>query len=209
MGKIICVEGLVGIGKTTFAQEIANHTNAIFIEEPVNDNPYLADFYKDMNRWGFSMQMELLYRRFDQHWYAQQNEGIYVFDRGITGDRVFADMLHESGHIGDREYQTYCYTHRVLVKKLIPADLILYLDGKHPTFAYNRILNRNRYQEKGISLEYLKNMDKHYKHIFLSNGKDEFVRTSKTIVYDWTNSSTDPRFFAPIIRSLDRFIWGL
>lgn len=204
MGKIIWIEGLVGIGKSTFAEVLAKHTDAVFLREPVDDNPYLADFYQDMTRWGFSMQMELLYRRFDQHWYAMKNDGVYVFDRGITGDKVFADLLHDSGNITDREYQTYVDTHTIMVDKLTPPDIIIYLDGS-PERAHRRILSRNRSQEEGLPLKYLEDMNEYYQRLFLSNRRDRFIMDSEIRVYDWKEDYQDPRYYAPIVGSLAKF----
>ena len=200
MGKIIWIEGIVGIGKSTFAHILSNVTGITFIQEPVDDNPYLQDFYEDMHRWAFPMQMELLYRRFEQHWYAQSNDGTFVFDRGISGDKVFADMLFDSGHITDREYDTYFMTHKVMVDKLVPPDLIVYLNGT-PETAYQRILKRDRDQEATLPLSYLQNMEKYYKPMFLDN-RVAFLQTSKLRVLDWNKDSLDDRYLAPIIRSL-------
>lgn len=174
----------------------------MFVREPVDDNPYLKKFYLDMKRWGFSMQMELLYRRFDQHWNAQYAHGNYIFDRGITGDKVFADMLHDDKLITDIEYDTYLKTHEIMVKKLQTPDLIIYLDGT-PDTAFRRILKRDRDQEETLKLSYLKNMEKYYKPMFFGADRPDFIRESKMVTMDWNFDSTDDRYLAPIVRSLE------
>jgi len=200
MGRIIWVEGIIGVGKSTLAELIAVKTGIQFVREPVDDNPYLKDFYEDMHRWAFSMQMELLYRRFEQHWVAQRSHGTFIFDRGISGDKVFADMLHESGHITDREYNTYLMTHQIMLDKLYPPSLIIYLDAI-PEVAFERVLNRDRDQEETLPLSYLQNMETYYKHMFLGNDT-VFLNTSEVRVLNWNNDSLDDRYLAPIIRSL-------
>ena len=153
-----------------------------------------------MSRWGFSMQMELLYRRFDQHWDANKNDGTFIFDRGISGDKVFADMLFDSGHITDREYDTYVMTHQVMVEKLLPPDLIIYLDGT-PETAFQRILKRDRDQEATLPLSYLQNMEKYYKPMFL-DGKVGFLNDVNLKILDWNKDGLDDRYLAPIIGSI-------
>lgn len=196
LGKIIAIEGLVGIGKSTFAKILEDHTKVIFLREPVDENEYLYDFYRDMDRWAFSMQMELLYRRFEQHWTAQTEDGVYVFDRSIIGDRVFADMLHDDGHITNREYRTYLNTHRIMTDKLQVPDLILYLDGK-PQWAYDRLRKRDREQEEGVPLSYLENMERYYKKTFFRKPSNRLVKNVRRL--NWREND---QYNAPIIGQL-------
>lgn len=195
IGKIIWVEGLVGCGKSTLAQYMADKTNAKYIKEPVDDNEYLEDFYNDMTRWGFSMQMELLHRRFKQHYDAENDDaGVLVFDRGILGDRVFADMLNEDGHITDREYRTYLNAHNIMTDVISSPDLIVWLRVK-PETAYDRIIKRNRSQEQsGIPVEYLENMLHHYRKLFFNateKNKHLFVQDVPVLSVDWDVPKTE------------------
>ena len=187
MGTIIWIEGIVGIGKSTLAAQLEQlHDGTIYMREPVDDNEYLYDFYRDMKRWSFSMQMSLLYKRFGQHYDAQTTDGTFIFDRGISGDKVFADMLHDDGFIGDREYNTYLESHAIMLRVLKKPDKIYYLDGE-PEWAYERLRKRDRVQEAVVPLEYLQNMEKYYRKIFLSNEKDEFIRGVPIARIKWTN----------------------
>ncbi len=187
MGTIIWIEGIVGMGKSTLAAQLEHNVDGtIYMREPVDDNEYLYDFYRDMKRWSFSMQMSLLYKRFGQHYDAQSTKGIFLFDRGISGDKVFADMLHADGFIGDREYNTYLESHNIMLRVLKKPDKIFYLDGE-PEWAYERLRKRDRIQEAVVPLEYLQNMDTYYRKIFLSNEKDEFLRGVEIVRIKWTD----------------------
>lgn len=183
MSKILWVEGIVGMGKSTFAQIFSEKTDSTYLREPVDENPYLQDFYEDMHTWAFPMQMELLYRRFQQHWEAQNGNGLYVMDRGITGDSVFADMLWESGHIGAREYNTYCDTHKIMTDKLQNPSLIVYLNGT-PERALEQLRKRDRAQETSVTLEYLTDLNKHYDRLFFSDQPD-FIKGIPIEVVEW------------------------
>jgi len=196
MGKIIWIEGIVGIGKSTFAEILEERTEVIYLREPVDDNEYLYDFYRDMKRWAFPMQMELLYRRFEQHWTAQHEDGVYIFDRGISGDKIFADMLHDDGFITDREYQTYLNTHRIMTSKLNPPDKILYLDGK-PQWAYDRLLKRGREQEEVVPLSYLENMEVYYKKAFFRKPSSHLIKNIHRL--NWADNA---QYNAPIVGML-------
>ena len=189
MGKIVWIEGNVGMGKSTLARELNGILEAEYLAEPVDDNPYLADFYKNMKRWAFPMQMHLLYRRFDQHWYAQSHEGTFLFDRGITGDRIFADMLWADGFITDREMATYLSTHKTMSDKLIKPHVIVYLHGT-PERAYKQLLKRNRSQEEGVPLAYLKRLDEYYKDIFF-NRRPEIIQGVPVLNTEWYMNNKD------------------
>lgn len=196
MGKIIWIEGIVGIGKSTFAKILEDHTEVIYLREPVDENEYLYDFYRDMKRWAFSMQIELLHRRFAQHWTAQTEPGVYVFDRGISGDKVFADMLKDDGMITPREYRTYINSHKTMTKILNPPDKIIYLDGK-PEWAYNRLLKRDREQEEGVPLSYLENMETYYKKAFFRKPSSHLIKNIQRL--NWVDNAY---YNAPIVGQL-------
>jgi deoxyadenosine/deoxycytidine kinase len=201
VGKIVWVEGIVGMGKSTLAGHLADASEWKFLQEPVDENEYLQDFYEDTKRWAFSMQMELLYRRFDQHLKAQRGSGVYVFDRGITGDKVFADMLNADGLITDREYNTYVNSHNIMLKILRKPDLIIYLDGE-PEWAYERVRKRNRNQETTLELSYLQTMNKFYDKTFLSNRKDNFIEGVPMQKYIWKDGR-DTSYLGILARAMD------
>ena len=114
----IGISGIIGVGKSTLTQDLSERLGYATYNEPVKDNPYLEDFYSDMNRWGAMMQIHLLFRRFEQHqqivWNSEKGA---VQDRTIYEDTIFARMLHEAGFIDQRDYDTY-QGHFNLMKRL-------------------------------------------------------------------------------------------
>ena len=126
----IGISGIIGAGKSTLAQNLAKHLGYEAFNEPVKDNPYLEDFYTDMNRWGAMMQIHLLFRRFEQHqqivWNSKKGA---VQDRTIYEDSIFARMLYEEGFIDQRDYDTYL-GHFNLMKRLFSISRSLDLSTR-------------------------------------------------------------------------------
>jgi deoxyadenosine/deoxycytidine kinase len=153
--------------------------------EPVDENPYLEDFYLDMKRWGFSMQMFLLAARFQQHqevlWDPVHKQGGGVVqDRTIYEDTIFARMLHNDGLIGDREWQTYQDHFQVMQGFLRYPDVILYLKVS-PETALRRINERSREEEQGkLPLSYLQALYDGYEEFV-----EEMARYTTVVTVDW------------------------
>ncbi|SVE46055.1 uncharacterized protein METZ01_LOCUS498909, partial [marine metagenome] len=124
----IGIAGIIGAGKTTLTQNLADHLGYDAFHEPVDENLYLSDFYKDMKRWGAMMQLHLLFKRFEQHqkivWATEDGA---VQDRTIYEDTIFARMLHEGGFIDDRDYDTYTGHFNLMKRFLLYPDVIVYL----------------------------------------------------------------------------------
>lgn len=159
----IGVSGPIGVGKSTLTRTLAETLGYQPYFEPVETNPYLDDFYKDMARWGFTMQMFLLAKRFAQHqelvWRSDW-EGV-VQDRTIYEDTVFAKLLFDAGHIDRRDYDTYLSHFHVMMRYLVYPDLLVYLRCV-PQVAMERIKSRGRDAEKGISMDYLQKLHAGY-----------------------------------------------
>lgn len=158
----IGVAGLIGVGKTTLTQSLADHLNYKTCFEPVEENPYLVDFYKNMSRWTFPMQMYLLSKRFAQHqeviWDPCHREGSGIIqDRTIYEDTIFANMHKKSGLMDSRDYDTYISHYNVMKKFLQYPDMIIYLRIS-PQVALDRINERYRNCETGITLKYLQDL---------------------------------------------------
>ena len=202
----IGVSGLIGAGKSTLTQQLADELErremlkaqdiqaaiaAGFprkwkpVFEPVDNNPYLEDFYLDISRWTFNMQMFLLAKRFQQHqevlWDpCHRDGGGIVQDRTIYEDTIFARMHHEDGLMVGRDWDTYISHFHIMQGFLRYPDLILYLKVS-PETALERIEERGRDEERGkVSLTYLKS---------LYDGYEQFVAEMKrfTVVVeiDW------------------------
>jgi len=153
--RIIGISGIIGAGKSTFARAIAKRLGWSYIGEPVSENPYLADFYIDKAKYGFAMQIFLLHHRFRQHQEMVWSSNGAVQDRTIYEDVIFAKMLHESGDITKRDFETYCSAFDVMSNFIHRPDLIIYLDVT-PETALERVKGRGRECEQGMPIEYLR-----------------------------------------------------
>lgn len=167
MKPVIWVDGIIGAGKTTISKEICKILNFRPLLEPVDSNPYLADFYKDPKRWAFPMQMDLLLKRYAMHRLANMeamsdsNFNGVVIDRGLAGDRVFAKVAYLAGNISELEWQTYLRTFNYLTYELAPPNLLIFLDVD-PKIAKKRLEDRKREAEKGIPLNYFQKLHRGY-----------------------------------------------
>jgi len=130
--------------------------------EEVDKNPYLRDFYYDMTRWAFHLQIYFLNTRFRQVYAIQQNDRPTVQDRTIYEDAsIFAANLHTSGYLNDRDYESYVGIYNSMVGLVPPPDLLVFLRADIPKLVAN-IQKRGRDFENAMSLEYLKNLNQHY-----------------------------------------------
>jgi deoxyadenosine/deoxycytidine kinase len=131
--------------------------------EPETENPYLADFYKDMSRWSFQSQVFFLSRRLHIHHQIMHFNGPVIQDRSIYEDsEIFARNLHLQGNLSERDYATYCSLYHSLLEYLPPPDLVIYLRASVDTLL-QRIALRNRDYEKSISPEYLEKVNNLYR----------------------------------------------
>jgi deoxyadenosine kinase len=150
----IGISGLIGAGKTTLATALGKELGLPVHYEPVIDNVYLEDFYKDMGKYSFQLQVYLLNKRFKQQQQIIWQDKGGVQDRTIYEDSVFARMLFESGHLDDRDYQTYLELFKNMSNFMRRPNLIVHLDLT-PEESYRRIAMRSRECESGVPLEYL------------------------------------------------------
>lgn len=157
----IGIAGMIGAGKSTLAAALGQHLDLPVYYEPVDDNAYLADFYRDTARYAFATQIYLLNRRFQQHQEIIWRGGGGVQDRTIYEDAVFAKMLVELGLMEQRDYETYLSLFRNMSNFMCRPNLIVYLDVS-PERSMERIELRQRDVESGISLEYLKALYQEY-----------------------------------------------
>ena len=155
----IGIAGNIGVGKTTFTEIISKHFGWQAYYESVGDNPYLDDFYGDMGRWSFNLQVYFLQYRFrDQMEIESVNSGV-IQDRTIYEDvEIFAKNLYEMNHMSKRDWQTYHSLFVNMTQFLRMPDLIIYLRASTDTLI-SRIKNRNRDFEKNISPEYLHSLN--------------------------------------------------
>ena len=157
----IGIAGLIGAGKSTLATALGEHLNMPVYYEPVADNEYLADFYRDTKKYSFATQIYLLNRRFQQHQEIIWRGGGGVQDRTIYEDAVFAKTLVDQNLMDERDYRTYLQLFRHMSNFMCRPSLIVYLDLS-PESSMERIEERSRGVESGIKIEYLRGLRREY-----------------------------------------------
>ena len=177
----IGIAGNIGVGKTTFTSYLAKEFNLMDIYESVTDNPYLSDFYCDMHRWSFNLQIYFLHHRFSSIIDITKSNNGFVQDRTIYEDvEIFSKNLHDMGFMDDRDWKTYSDLFKNMTKFLKAPDLIIYLKADLDTLI-NRIEKRSREYEATIDPEYLKRLNEMYNQ-WIDN-----INWTKVLVID-TNS---------------------
>jgi deoxyadenosine/deoxycytidine kinase len=159
----IAISGNIGSGKTTLVEKLSKHYGWRPLYESVDHNPYLRDFYADMSRWAFHLQIYFLNSRFQQvNQIRQEDKFTTVQDRTIYEDAyIFAANLRKSGHISERDYQSYLDIFHSMISFVQPPDLLIYLRADIPKLV-SQIERRGRDFEYAIRLDYLKNLNEHY-----------------------------------------------
>ena len=175
----IGIAGNIGVGKTTFTDIVAERQGWHPFYESVMDNPYLSDFYGDMKRWSFNLQIYFLHHRFRNHVKMSQHPKGVIQDRTIYEDvEIFAKNLHAMGKMNDRDWENYRNLFKVMISFLRKPDLIIYLKASTDTLL-TRIKKRSRSYEKTIDPEYLHTLNVSYNK-WIANIKDMSVLTIDT-----------------------------
>lgn len=161
-GMHIAVAGNIGSGKTTLTGLLGKHYGWEAQYEDVDDNPYLNDFYEDMQRWSFNLQIYFLNSRFSQIVKIRQSNKTVIQDRTIYEDAfIFAPNLHSMGLMSTRDFENYFALFNLMSSLIEPPDLLIYLRASIPTLV-NQINNRGRKYENNIRLDYLKRLNERY-----------------------------------------------
>ena len=162
MKKFVAIAGNIGVGKSTLVDMLCKHMDWEPFYEPVTENPYLADFYADMDQWSFHSQVFFLAHRLRAHYQLAQHPDSVVQDRSVYEDaEIFARNLFVQGHIQQRDYQTYRDLYETMMRFLPPPDLVIYLRASISTLQ-NRIASRGRDYERTIAPEYLESLNNLY-----------------------------------------------
>jgi deoxyadenosine/deoxycytidine kinase len=160
--KHIAVAGNIGAGKTTLTEMLSKHYRWIPQFEDVDHNPYLNDFYEDMPRWSFNLQVFFLNSRLNQLLEIHSGTETVIQDRTIYEDaHIFAPNLHEMGLMSKRDYNNYFQFFQTLKRMVQPPDLLIYLQASVPTLV-GQIQKRGREYEENIRLDYLKRLNDLY-----------------------------------------------
>ena len=162
MKRFIGVAGNVGVGKSTLTALLSEYLCWEPFYEAVDDNPYLADFYKDMCAWSFHSQVYFLSRRLSHHRQIIERPGTVVQDRTVYEDaEIFAQNLQRQGHMSERDWSSYWDLYQTVITILPPPDLVIYLQASVPVLQ-ERIRQRGRDYEQEITVEYLTQLNDLY-----------------------------------------------
>lgn len=200
----IGIAGNIGCGKTTLTTMLAEHYGWTPKFEAVTYNPYLEDYYKDIQRWSFNLETYFLTQRFKDVLEIANSKDIIIQDRTLfEGVYIFVANNKAMGNLSDRDYDTYMELFRLMMSLVKEPDLLIYLKSSVPHLV-SQIQKRGRDYEKGISIEYLTNLNERYdKWIESYEGK---VLTIEADNLDFKNNSED---FAAICDKLDAQLYGL
>lgn len=201
----IAIAGNIGAGKTTLTQLLARHYKWEQLQEAVDNNPYLFDFYKDMQRWSFNLQIFFLNSRFEQLIDIRSSGRHVIQDRTIYEDAyIFAPNLHAMGLMTTRDFENYYRLFKNMEQAITPPDLLIYLRASIPNLV-KQISDRGRDYENGISIEYLKRLHERYEAWIGSYDK------GKVLIVDVDDNAfhNNPEDLGRIIRSIDAEIHGL
>lgn len=201
----IAVSGNIGSGKTTLTIKLAKHYGWKAELEAVENNPYLADFYEDMKRWSFHLQVFFLNSRFNQIKRIRETGLSVIQDRTIYEDAyIFAANLHRSNLISQRDYDNYLNLFDSMINFVNPPDLLIYLKADIPKLV-GQIEKRGRHYENAIRIDYLKNLNSHYEDWIANYDK------GKLLIVDVNEMDfvAHPEDFATIVNQIDAELFGL
>lgn len=201
----LAVSGNIGSGKTTLTEKLSKHYGWKAEFEAVDNNPYLPDFYEDMKRWAFHLQVYFLNSRFNQIKKIQESSNPTVQDRTIYEDAyIFAANLYKSNLLSERDYTNYKSLFDSMITHVKAPDLLIYLKADIPKLV-GQIEKRGRTYETAMRIDYLKNLNQHYEDWI--GGYQE----GKLLIVDVNNLDfvERPEDFSLIVQKIDREIFGL
>ncbi len=200
----IAIAGNIGCGKTTLTKMLVKRYGWTPRYEPVEVNPYLEDFYKDMNRWSFNLQVYFLNKRFRDVVEISKSKDTIIQDRTIFEDaRIFAPNLHEQGYMSDRDFNNYTDLFDLMMSLVGLPDLMIYIRSTIPNLIA-QISKRGRDYEQSIRIDYLKGLNDRY---------EEWIKTYKgpLLIIDGDNLKfeANPKDFQFITDQIDSKLYGL
>lgn len=203
--KHIAIAGNIGAGKTTLTTMLAKHYKWTPHFEDVDHNPYLVDFYEDMHRWSFNLQIYFLNSRLRQLLDIRNGEETVIQDRTIYEDAyIFAPNLCEMGLMTSRDFENYSSFFQNLKTMVAPPDLLIYLKASIPKLV-DQIQKRGREYEENIRLDYLKKLNEFYNK-WIEQYNDGPLLIIEVDHMDFTSNEED---FAEVVKRIDAHINGL
>ncbi|MET4083227.1 deoxyadenosine/deoxycytidine kinase [Pedobacter sp. UYP30] len=201
----IAIVGNIGAGKTTLTSLLAKNYGWEALYEAIDNNPYMEDFYNDMKRWSFNLQIYFLNSRFQQLTDIGKNSRNVIQDRTIYEDAyIFAENLHEMALMTTRDYENYKAIFENVTSFIKPPDLLVYLRASVPTLV-NNIQRRGREYEAGIRLDYLSKLNEKYENWIKNYNLGKLLILDKDKL-DFTNNPED---LGIILQSIEAEIHGL
>ena len=198
------IAGNIGSGKSTLTKLLARHYGWEPRFEAVANNPYLEDYYRDIRRWSFNMEVFFLKERFRDLIAISQAQHTIIQDRSIfEGVYVFMENNRDMGNLSDRDYETFMELFRQMMSVVKLPDLLIYLRASVPHLVGN-IQQRGRNYEQTIQLEYLENLNRRYEN-FIAGYKGRLIIIDK----DPLDFKNNPKDFAKIVDQIDRTLFGL
>ncbi|MBR0037640.1 MAG: deoxynucleoside kinase [Bacteroidales bacterium] len=200
----IAVAGNIGCGKTTLTRMLANRYGWKPNYEPVDNNPYLADYYADMARWSFNLQIYFLSKRFKDIVEISKSPEVIIQDRTIFEDaRIFAANLNEMGLLTDRDFQNYRDLFELMMSLVKLPDLMIYIRSSVPHLI-DHISKRGRSYEQAIRIDYLTGLNSRYED-WISTYKGNLI----VIDGDTCNFEENPEDFLKVTDQIDAKLFGL
>lgn len=201
----LAVSGNIGSGKTTLTEKLAKHYGWKAEFESVDNNPYLPDFYEDMKRWAFHLQVYFLNSRYNQIRTIQNSKVNSIQDRTIYEDAyIFAANLYKSKLLTERDYWNYRSLFDSMIQHVKAPDLLIYLKADIPKLV-GQIEKRGRTYETAMRIDYLKNLNQHYED-WIGNYKE-----GKLLIIDVNDLDfvERPEDFSFIVEKIEREMFGL
>ena len=200
----IAIAGNIGSGKTTLTRLLCAHYKWTPRFEPVDHNPYLADFYEDMERWSFNLQIYFLNKRFQDVVEISKHQEVIIQDRTIYEDaRIFAPNLHAMGLMSTRDFENYSDLFDLMMSLVNPPDLLIYLRSSIPNLIA-QIQKRGREYERSIRIDYITGLNQRY---------EDWIKDykSRLLIIDVDNIKFEnkPEDFQFITDKIDAELYGL
>jgi len=200
----IAVAGNIGSGKTTLTKMLAAHYGWTPKFESVDYNPYLADYYEDMERWSFNLQIYFLNKRFKDVVDISKTDEVIIQDRTIYEDaRIFAPNLHAMGLMSTRDFENYSDLFDLMMSMVNPPDLLIYLKSSIPNLVA-QIQKRGREYEKGIRIDYLTGLNERYEE-WITGYKGNLL----VVDADNVKFANRPEDFEKVTDMIDAKLFGL
>ena len=201
----IAIAGNIGSGKSTLTQLLAKHYGWEPRYESVDKNPYLEDYYRDIHRWSFNLEVYFLKERFRDLLAIAESQHSIIQDRTIyEGVYVFMQNNKAMGNLSDRDYETYMELFEQMMSMVRVPDLMIYLRASVPHLVAN-IQKRGREYEQTIQLDYLRNLNERYDDFIYHKYPGQVMIVNK----DDLDFLHNPKDFAQIVDRIDRTLFGL